>query len=603
VGEGPYDSEDPIVERLGRGSGRIDFGSLRIPIPARAQLQVEKGNGDLLRAVHVLVPSGRVSLSALAAPRTNPLWRGLAGEIGESLSGDGARVRAEWGEWGREVEAASNGAISRFIGVDGPRWMLYGVATGPEDGAGDLAVVLRDMMRGTVVFRGPDPLPVKTVLPLRLPEGLEERVEQAREVSREVSREDARERTEPAVASTGDRSGSWSRVERARPAAVNGSGQFPAVPPAREPMPPRRPPAVPPAAVPPAQPAHPGFDSRPASRPAAAQAIGSLGRPAIGSLGRPASGLPPVPATPPGGGFGMSAAEATWSLANPVVDAAEVAQQPAWASLSAAPSFWPHERYRPEEPPAPGEPPSGTGSYGTGSYSGGAYSGGSYGTGSFEAVRYGSDRHEADRYEADRYGSDRHEADRHGTDRYGSGSFAADSYGAGSYGAERYGTGSNGSGSFESATGGSRPPEPSSYPPAGPPGYPTAGPSTYPPAGPPVAEPNGYAPAGPADWSTNGSGRPVRLGDLDLSGPDDVARTPLERAILAEMSSAAGSTTDGVDGPRSRPEGPAEAEADAWTGSDSDLLSSTDGLHAVLMNDSAATRGWAARPGRRRRAD
>lgn len=537
VGDGPYDSEDPIAERLGHGSGRIDFGSLRIPIPARAQLQVEKGNGDLLRAVHVLVPSGRVSLSALAAPRTNPLWRGLAGEIGESLSGDGARVRAEWGEWGREVEAASNGAISRFIGVDGPRWMLYGVATGPADGAQDLALVLREMMRGTVVFRGPDPLPVKTVLPLRLPEGLEERVEQARE----VSREDARERTDPYPASSeGARSGAWPEVNGARPAASNGfrpaaasnaSQPIPAVPPAREPMPPRRPLAGP-GVPPPAHPGYPGYDAphpgydapHPDSRPAAAPAIGSLGRPATGSLGRPASGLPPVPAAVPGGGFGMSAAEATWSLANPVVDAAEVAQQPAWASLSAAPSFWPHERYRPEEPPRSGEPVNGTGGY-----EAGRYGSGGYGTGSFETGGYGS----------------------------GSGSIGS----IGSFG----------------------------HPPAGPSGYPVGGPSEY-------------VPAGPPDWTVNGSGHP---GDLDLSGPgdDDGVRTPLERAILAEMSFAAGST-DGVDGhghdrPDGRPDGPEEA----WTGSDSDLLSSTDGLHAVLLNDSAATRGWAARAGRRRRAD
>jgi len=177
-GAGPYDVDEPDAERI---RGGLDFGSLRVPMPARAQLQIEHGSGELLRAVHVLVPSGRVSLSALAAPRSTPLWRNLADEIAESLANDGARVWAEWGVWGREVLAASKGALSRFIGVDGPRWMLYGVATGPADGAESLADTLRQMIRGTVVTRGPDPLPVKTVLPLRLPEHLEERVERARE--------------------------------------------------------------------------------------------------------------------------------------------------------------------------------------------------------------------------------------------------------------------------------------------------------------------------------------------------------------------------------------------------------------------------------------
>jgi hypothetical protein len=176
--EGPYDAADSEALDL---QGALDFGSLRVPMPARAQLQVEKGTGELLRAVHVLVPSGRVSLSALAAPRSSPLWRQLADEIAESLTGDGARVRSEWGEWGREVQAGSNGALSRFIGVDGPRWMLYGVATGPAESSAELAHTLREMIRHTVVDRGTDPLPVKTVLPLRLAEHLEELVEGARE--------------------------------------------------------------------------------------------------------------------------------------------------------------------------------------------------------------------------------------------------------------------------------------------------------------------------------------------------------------------------------------------------------------------------------------
>jgi Protein of unknown function (DUF3710) len=174
---GPYDVDDPAAAEV---DGGLDFGSLRVPMPARAQLQVEQGAGELLRAVHVLVPSGRVSLSALAAPRSGQLWRGLAKEIADSLAKDGAKVWLEWGRWGREVLASSNGALSRFVGVDGPRWMLYGVATGPAHDADALAATLRHMIAGTVVTRGSAPLPVKTVLPLRLPEHLEERVEQAR---------------------------------------------------------------------------------------------------------------------------------------------------------------------------------------------------------------------------------------------------------------------------------------------------------------------------------------------------------------------------------------------------------------------------------------
>ncbi|HTK62016.1 MAG TPA: DUF3710 domain-containing protein [Pseudonocardia sp.] len=476
--EGPYDSEDPAVARLGKTAGRVDFGSLRIPIPARAQLQVEKGTGELLRAVHVLVPSGRVSLSALAAPRSNPLWRGLSGEIAESLSGDGARVRTQWGEWGREVEAGSNGALSRFIGVDGPRWMLYGVATGPADGAEELADVLREMMRKTVVYRGPDPLPVKTVLPLRLPEHLEENVERARDVS--AQRPAGARRPERAERPGPDGSGPDRPARSGRPAgrgvaarAIGSPGgdeaelktpRRPADPPVRRPdrpaaeaPPPGRRPVPPPMAPPNGAPRTgqaPGGSGRaigrpvpsgppPGSVPAAAQlppfgpAIGPLGgagRPVdrppaapagsppgyrgphadINGAGRPGhfSGeLPRVsgyPNTDGGGRFGVGPAvagalpghtdpgglprhpvsghtdgrgigdggatpaygslppisgrtdtgglprtpgiESTWSLAMPVVNTDQVSQQPAWALLGDAPSFWPDERYRPGSP-------------------------------------------------------------------------------------------------------------------------------------------------------------------------------------------------------------------------------------------------------------
>ena len=125
-----------------------------------------------------------------------------------------------------------------------------------------------------------------------------------------------------------------------------------------------------------------------------------------------------------------------------------------------------------------------------------------------------------------------------------------------------------------------------------------------------VPETHAYAPAepprhGPPGWAASGSGHADRSGVFDRAGPgdDDAARSPLERAILAEMSFTVGST-NGVDGHRhDRSESRPQASDEVWSGSDSDLLSSTDGLHAVLLSDSAATRGWSARPGRRRRAD
>lgn len=340
---GPYDADDPDVP-LPVEDGALDFGSLRVPMPARAQLQVEKGSGELLRAVHVLVPSGRVSLSALAAPRSSPLWRELADEIAGSLSGDGARVRSEWGEWGREVQAGSNGALSRFIGVDGPRWMLYGVATGPADSAAELSQTLREMIYNTVVTRGPDPLPVKTVLPLRLPEDLEELVEEAREQT---------------ALRPGD-DGALVQLDRQAASGLDAAPGDEGVRPAGQ-----------------AEPAHHSSD-RPGTEPRAVPEFGeglverSIGirrselRPVARQFppsaepGRaPARhGLPPVPsvASMDTDGFPrVPLVETTWSMAIPVVSSDQVEDQPGWAELDEAPSYWPSP-YLPRDTDEAGRP-------------------------------------------------------------------------------------------------------------------------------------------------------------------------------------------------------------------------------------------------------
>ena len=144
---------------------------MRVPVPRGGEVSVEPEDGRL-QAVHVMLPAGRLSVSALAAPRTGGLWPDLAAEIDESLREGGATVRSFTGEWGRELHARTGDASSLFVGVDGPRWMLYGVATGPTGSARELDAALRVMLRGTVVVRGRSPYPVRTVLPLTVPENL-----------------------------------------------------------------------------------------------------------------------------------------------------------------------------------------------------------------------------------------------------------------------------------------------------------------------------------------------------------------------------------------------------------------------------------------------
>jgi hypothetical protein len=53
--------------------------------------------------------------------------------------------------------------------VDGPRWFLRGLLTGPAAENPEAAAPLEEAFRGIVVVRGAEPMPVREQLPLRLP--------------------------------------------------------------------------------------------------------------------------------------------------------------------------------------------------------------------------------------------------------------------------------------------------------------------------------------------------------------------------------------------------------------------------------------------------
>lgn len=163
---GPFDSEEAPDD----GVSRLDLGSVRIPLPDGAQLQVEVDPAGPVRAVHLLTPVGRLTINAYAAPRSSGLWGEVSRELMQQLRQDGARVRREQGEWGDELVVVSPQVTLRFIGVDRPRWLLRAVGAGPSEHAEQLATLLRDVVRDTVVVRGKEPLPVRTPLPIELPD-------------------------------------------------------------------------------------------------------------------------------------------------------------------------------------------------------------------------------------------------------------------------------------------------------------------------------------------------------------------------------------------------------------------------------------------------
>lgn len=182
---GPYDGAQPPDD----GHNRLDLGSVRLPVPEGAQLKVEVDRDGPVRAVHLMTPLGQLTVTAFAAPRSGGLWDEVRRELRAQLRNDGARVSEADGEWGREIIAVTSQATLRFLAVDGPRWMLRGVAAGTGEQAGPLTELLRDVVRGTVVVRGPEPLPVRSPLPLELPPPLAEQLKQAAQEQRQTAQD------------------------------------------------------------------------------------------------------------------------------------------------------------------------------------------------------------------------------------------------------------------------------------------------------------------------------------------------------------------------------------------------------------------------------
>lgn len=172
---GPYDSADLPED----ARNRLDLGSLRLPVPEGAQLQVEVDKAGPVRAVHLMTGVGQITVTAFAAPRSSGLWTEVARELVAALRADGATVQREQGEWGEEIEAVTPHGVLRFLAVDGPRWMLRGVAAGTAEQAEARTALLRDVVRETVVVRGPEPLPVRSPLLLRLPGPLADQLKRA----------------------------------------------------------------------------------------------------------------------------------------------------------------------------------------------------------------------------------------------------------------------------------------------------------------------------------------------------------------------------------------------------------------------------------------
>ena len=132
---GPWDSADAPDD----GTARVDLGSLHVPVVDGMEVRVDMQDQHVVAAT-LVDGNSTMQVHAFAAPKSSGIWAEVREEIAASIREGGGSADEAAGELGPElrarVPAQPGGQFAamqslRFIGVDGPRWFLRGLLTGP----------------------------------------------------------------------------------------------------------------------------------------------------------------------------------------------------------------------------------------------------------------------------------------------------------------------------------------------------------------------------------------------------------------------------------------------------------------------------------------
>jgi Protein of unknown function (DUF3710) len=180
--EGPWDSSDSYPE-----AERIDLGCLLVPVRDGADVQIGFSE-EAGVSVAVVAGDSALQLLPFAAPRSSGLWQEVLPEIAGEVANAGGRSETTDGPFGPELLAwisppapDGSGALPpqplRFLGVDGPRWFLRGLISGPAALDTALARPLEDIFAEVVVVRGEHAVPPRQPLEIRLPQEAQQLLE------------------------------------------------------------------------------------------------------------------------------------------------------------------------------------------------------------------------------------------------------------------------------------------------------------------------------------------------------------------------------------------------------------------------------------------
>ncbi|MGI5244527.1 DUF3710 domain-containing protein [Dactylosporangium sp. CA-139066] len=165
---GPYDiSEAPD------GIAQLDLGALKVPAVDNVEVRVQADNEGKIQQIVLVYEQSALQLGVFAAPRSEGIWDEVRAEIRKQLFNDGVAAEEVAGDYGTELRArvrTPEGLTDiRFVGVDGPRWLVRAVFQGPAAENPQVAPPLLECLHNLVIDRGHEAMPVREPLPLHLP--------------------------------------------------------------------------------------------------------------------------------------------------------------------------------------------------------------------------------------------------------------------------------------------------------------------------------------------------------------------------------------------------------------------------------------------------
>lgn len=182
MGDGPAPEHGPYDSRQAPdGVQRLDLGSLLIPALEGVEVRVQANPDGGVEQVVLVHGDSALQLGVFAAPRSEGIWDEVRAEIAAAMKSDGAAPQEFDGPYGVELAARVNTpegpADVRFVGVDGPRWMVRALFQGLAAADPGQEGVLGECLRGLVVVRDEEARPVREALPMRLPREMAEHAE------------------------------------------------------------------------------------------------------------------------------------------------------------------------------------------------------------------------------------------------------------------------------------------------------------------------------------------------------------------------------------------------------------------------------------------